>query len=124
MGCTSALYVGLIAIKKCKEVIKMTIEDNKRYNAILSPYIIGKLVEHNSRLRINDNSLIALVLYYIDSQHCGLDWTTQKRLYTLPRYQLTKKQLLIVSNQLSQSPNGLRWRELIKEHLQEVSPNK
>lgn len=49
----------------------------------MSPYIIGKLVEHNSRLRINDNSLIALVLYFIDDQHCGLDWTTQKRLYTL-----------------------------------------
>lgn len=96
-------------------------DSEERYNAILTPFVIGKLVEHNSRLRINDNTLIALVLYFIDNSHCGLDWTSQKKLYSLPRYQLTKTQLNTVLNQIKQRPNGVRWQELIQSHLQVVS---
>ena len=92
-----------------------------RYNAILTPFIIGKLVEHNARLRIHDNELVALVLYYIDDLHCGLDWTTQKKLYKLPRYQLTKKQLNIILGQISHAPNGSRWPSIINEHLQVIN---
>lgn len=92
-----------------------------RYNAILTPFIIGKLVEHNARLRIRDNELVALVLYYIDDLHCGLDWTTQKKLYKLPRYQLTKKQLNIILGQISHAPNGSRWQSLINDNLQVIS---
>ena len=92
-----------------------------RYNAILTPFIIGKLVEHNARLRIRDNELVALVLYYIDDLHCGLDWTTQKKLYKLPRYQLNKKQLNIILSQISHAPNGSRWQSLINDNLQVIS---
>ena len=92
-----------------------------RYNAILTPFIIGKLVEHNAILRIRDNELVALVLYYIDDLHCGLDWTTQKKLYKLPRYQLTKKQLNIILGQISHAPNGSRWQSLINDNLQVIS---